>query len=115
MPLRERSGRWHFRFRLDGKRYEGTTGLAATSRNERRAQEIELDYRRTLEEGHRQTRRVVIREFSDAVEDFLKWAVTHYREHPNSYKRIMTSLASAKKFFGKIPVSLIDEARVEEY
>ena len=46
MPLRERSGKWHFRFRLDGRRYEGTTGLAATSRNERKAQEMELDYLR---------------------------------------------------------------------
>lgn len=63
MPLRERSGKWHFRFRLDGKRYEGTTGLAATSRNERRAQEMDLDYRRALEEGRRPTRRVIVWEF----------------------------------------------------
>ncbi|MGC2614406.1 MAG: tyrosine-type recombinase/integrase [Terracidiphilus sp.] len=115
MPLRERSGKWHFRFRLDGKRYEGTTGLAATSRNERKAQEMELDYRRALEEGRRPTRKVQVREFNDAVEDFLEWAKAHYREHPNSYKRIKTSLASAKEFFTNTPVSLIDEAKVEEY
>lgn len=115
MPLRERSGKWHFRFRLDGKRYEGTTGLAATSRNERKALEMELDYRRALEEGRRPSRRVTVREFNDAVEDFLLWAQAHYREHPNSYKRIKTSLASAKEFFEKIPVSLIDDAQIESY
>ena len=113
--MRGRSGRWHFRFRLDGKRYEGTTGFAATSRNERRAQEMELDYRRALEEGRRPTRRVVVREFSDGADEFLDWAKAHYREHPNSYKRIKTSLASAKEFFGKTPVSMIDEAQVEQY
>ena len=115
MPLRVRSGKWHFRFRLDGKRYEGTTGLAATSRNERKALEMELDYRRALEEGRRPTRRVQVREFNDAVKEFLDWAKAHYREHPNSYKRIKTSMASAREFFDNTPVSLIDDGRVEEY
>lgn len=115
MPLRERSGKWHFRFRLDGRRYEGTTGLAATSRNERKALEIEVDYRRALEEGRRPSRRVTVREFSDGVADFLPWAQAHYREHPNSYKRIKTSLASAKEFFGKTPISLIDEGQIESF
>ena len=115
MPLRVRSGKWHFRFRLDGKRYEGTTGLVAMSRNERRALEMEPDYRRALEEGRRPTRRVIVREFNDAVRDFLDWAKAHYREHPNSYKRIKTSLASAREFFANTPVSLIDDGGVEEY
>lgn len=115
MPLRDRGGKWHFRFRLDGKRYEGTTGLAATSRNERRAQEMELDYRRALEEGRRPTRRVVVRGFSDAVDEFLERARAHYREHPSTYRRIKTSLASAREFFATTPVSLIDEGAIERY
>ena len=115
MALRRRGGRWHFRFKLDGREYGGTTGLADTSRNERRAQEMELDYRRALEEGRRPSRRVLIREFNDAVEEFLVWAKAHYREHPASCKRIKTSLASAREFFDKTPVSLIDEGQVEAY
>ena len=115
MPLRERSGRWYIRFRLDGKRYEETTGLAATSRNRRKAEEIELDYRRALEEGRRPRRRVIVRGFNDAAQQFLSWAEAHYREHPNSFKRIKTSLASAKDFFASKPVSLIDEGQIEQY
>lgn len=115
MALRKRGGKWHFRFKLDGRQYAGTTGLAATSRNERRAQEMELEYRRALEEGRRPTRRVVVREFNDAAMEFLDWAKAHYREHPNSYKRIKTSLSSAREFFDKTPVSLVDDAKVESY
>lgn len=115
MPLRARGGRWHFRFRLDGKRYEGTSGLAATPRNERKALEMELDYRRALEEGRRPEMRVQVREFNDAVEEFLGWAEAHYREHPSSFQRIRTSLASARRYFDRTPVSLIDEARIEDY
>jgi site-specific recombinase XerD len=115
MALRARGGKWHFRFKLDGREYAGTTGLDATLRNERKAQDMEVDYRRALEDGRRPTRRVLIREFSDGVDEFLDWAKAHYREHPNSYKRIKTSLASAMEFFDKTPVSLIDESQVEAY
>jgi integrase len=38
-----------------------------------------------------------------------------YRAHPNSYRRIATSFASVKAFFGREAVSLIEEARVEAY
>jgi hypothetical protein len=32
MTLRNRGGIWHYRFKLDGKEYSGTTDLAATKR-----------------------------------------------------------------------------------
>jgi site-specific recombinase XerD len=115
MALRQRGGKWHFRFKLDGREYAGTTGLAATSRNETRARQMELEYRKALEEGRRPTRRVLVREFSDGADEFLEWAKTHYREHPNSYRRIKTSLASAKVFFAQTPISLIDAAQIEVY
>jgi integrase len=38
-----------------------------------------------------------------------------YRAHPNSHRRIATSLTSAKAFFGNRPVSTISEAEVEAY
>src|SRR5580700_7634772 len=45
----------------------------------------------------------------------LNWATMQYRAHPNSYRRIATSMTSAAAFFGQEPVSLIDEGRVESY
>ncbi|HEV8525433.1 MAG TPA: tyrosine-type recombinase/integrase [Terriglobales bacterium] len=115
MSLRNRGGKWHFRFKLDGREYAETTGLAATKQNTRRAQQIELEYRQALLEGRRPTRRVTVREFSDAAKEFLEWAEVEHREHPNTYRRIVTSFASAKEFLGREPVSLLDEGRIEAY
>jgi integrase len=115
MSLRTRAGRWHFRFRLDGREYSETTGLAATERNRIKAQQMELEYRQALLDGRRPSRKIVIREFTSAADEFLAWAKLEYQEHPNSYKRIRTSFASAKIFFSQKPVSLIDAARIEAY
>jgi integrase len=38
-----------------------------------------------------------------------------HQAHPNSYKRLVTSFASAKLHFGEMPVSLIDEGRIEAF
>lgn len=115
MALRRRYGMWSYRFKVDGKEYSGTTDLVATRQNETRANEIEAEHRLALREGRHPTRRIIVREFNDAAELFLKWAEVEYRAHPNSYKRIKTSFASAKQFFEKEPVSLIDERRIEAY
>jgi integrase len=50
-----------------------------------------------------------------AARAFLDWTKTEHRGHPNTHRRIVTSFASAKAFFGLEPVSLIDEARIESY
>src|SRR5208282_1124987 len=115
MALRKRYGRWSYRFKVDGKEYSGTTDLAATTQNESRAREIEAEHRLALVEGRRPTRRIVVREFCDAADSFLQWAEIEYRAHPNSYKRIKTSFASAKLFFLREPVSLLNEQRIEAY
>jgi integrase len=115
MSLRNRGGIWHYRFRLDGREYAETTGLAATKQNERDARQMEAEHLQALREGRRLTRRIVVRQFNDASTDFLVWAEVEYRKHPNSYKRIKTSFASAKEFFCREPVSTIDEGRIESY
>ena len=115
MPLRNRNGIWHYRFKLDGKRYAATTGLAATQQNMREAQDLESKHRQALREGRHTTRRILIRQFNDAANDFLTWAATSYRKHPNSYKRIAASFSSATIFFGREPVTMIDEGRIEAY
>ena len=115
MPLRNRSGIWHYHFMFDGKRYGKTTGLAATRRNETAARDQEMEHRKALSEGRNQPRRILIREFNDAAKVFLDWTETQHRAHPNTHRRIATSFASAKEFFGPELVSLIDEARIESY
>ena len=115
MGLRVRNGKWYYRFRLDGRNYAGTTNLPATKQNMRSALQSEADHRQALLEGRQPARRVVVREFNDAVSVFLDWAKAKYRAHPNSSRRIAVSLASARAFFGSEVVSLIDEGRIEAY
>src|ERR1700730_12470090 len=112
MTLRNRGGVWHYRFKLDGKEYSGTTDLGATKQNVTEAQQCEAENRRSLLEGRRPTSRILVREFSDAAKEFLDWVEVEHREHPNSYRRIATSFASAKQFFGRQPVSMVDEGRI---
>jgi site-specific recombinase XerD len=115
MAIRNRNGVWHYRFKLDGRQYSGSTRLAATRRNESKAKDIEAGHRLDLLEGRSHTRRILVREFSDAAKEFLEWVEVEHREHPNSSKRIVTSFASAKEFFGRSPVSTIDEGRIESF
>jgi integrase len=115
MALRNRGGTWYVYFKLDGKRYEKTTGLADAKQNMTAARDQEAEYRQALREGRGQPRKIRIREFTDAAKEFLCWAEMKYRVHPNSYRRIATSFASAKQFFGREPVSLLDGARIESY
>lgn len=115
MPLRERNGIWHYRFKLDGREYSGTTDLAATKQNMRAAQDQESKHRQEMREGRRPSRPIQVREFNEAARGFLDWAKMEYRAHPNSYRRISTSFTSAKQFLGREPVSLISPGRIEEY
>jgi integrase len=115
MTLRKRGGIWHYRFKLDRKEYSGATDLAATKQNMTKALEVEAEYRSALREGRRSTRRILVRGFNDAAKEFLEWVEVEHRQHPNSYRRIATSFASARQFFGRQPVSMVDEGRIEAY
>jgi integrase len=115
MALRDRGGKWHYRFKLDGREYSQTTDLAAIERNRTRAQELELEHRRALRDGQNPVRRVMVRQFSDAAQEFLEWAKVEYREHPNSARRLSVSFTSAVGFFGATPVSLIDADAIEKF
>jgi integrase len=115
MPLRNRYGKWHYRFNLDGREYSAATDWDATERNRTKAQDMELEHRRALKEGRRPQHQVTIRAFNDAVKEFMEWAQVEYRQHPNSHRRLAVSFASAKEFFGAMPVSLIDAGQIEKY
>ena len=115
MGLRDRHGKWHYRFTLDGREYTGNTDLAAIERNRKAAELIELEFRQALLEGRHPNRRLKICQFEEAAKIFLEWAETEHRDHPNTYRRLATSFASLREFFGTVVVSLVDENKVDEY
>ncbi len=115
MAIKQRSGTWHFRFKLNGKEYTASTGLAATKRNRSEARQSEFNYRQALKDGNRPNKKIITCKFTGGVKEFLDWAEGKYRAHPNSYKRIKTSLASAINFFSETPISHIDSGRVDHY
>jgi integrase len=114
MALRKKNGKYEYRFRLDGHNYQGSTGLAATRRNESAALDKEHQHRTALREG-REPVKLAVREFETAAKKCFEWTRATYRDHPNSGKRIRVSLASAIVFFAREPVSRIDEGRIEDY
>jgi integrase len=115
MGLREKNGKWYYRFQLDGHSYCGTANLDATKRNVSAALQIEAEHRTALLEGRRPVKRAVVREFESAAAEFLEWTKAEYRDHPNSARRIAVSLSSAIAFFRREAVTTIDEARIEKY
>jgi integrase len=115
MSQRKRSGKWHYRFKYKGQEYTGSTDLAATPQNMREAGEIEAEALRSLKKGKLPTAKIEFITFRDAVQKFLLWAEAEYRAHPNSFKRIRTSLSSALEKFNKAPVSAIDGAEIDDY
>ena len=115
MALRDKNGKWHYRFQMDGRTYTESTGLAATQRNESAALRMELERREALLDGRPHERRVEMREFDAAAKDFFKWTEAHYRDRPNSGRRIRVSMASAIEFFGRAVVSTINAGKIESY
>ena len=109
MALRKRGNIFHYRFMFAGKEYSGSTDLAATKQNERRALQLEAEHRQALLEGRKPFRRVIVRQFNNVAKEFLEWAKAECRAHPNSCRRLAGSFASLKQFFGSEPVSVIGE------
>lgn len=115
MAIRRRNGHWHYRFEYKGKEYSGNSGLAAIPQNKREAIAVEAEALKVLKQGSHAIARSENIDFREGVAKFLTWAEIQYRAHPNSYKRIKTSLSSAQVFMNKAPVSSIDAAKIEEY
>jgi integrase len=115
VSVRERWRRWHYRFKLGGKAYEGSTGLAATRQNQNAAKAIEAQKRIEAELGlELKTGKGL--SFRIAAQEFLKWCHgTSYREHPNSAKRISGSFSSLTEFFGDKLVSEIEAIDIERF
>jgi site-specific recombinase XerD len=116
MPVRARkSGKLEWRFKVDGHEYSHVTDLVDTARNRIKVQRMEADARRLVLEGHGSELRILVQPFISAADAFTKWAEGEYREHPNSWKRLRGSMASAKVMFSKRPLSSITDGEIEDY
>jgi len=115
MPLRIRSGMWHYRFWLDGREYTASTDLVATERNKTAAARLEAKARELVMSGRAHELKLQLKPFSDAAAEFLTWADGEYMEHPNTAKRLRTSFVSLSRFFRNAPVSSILRGHVNDY
>jgi len=115
MALRKRNGYWHYRFKYKKQEYTSNTDLADTEQNKKAAQAIEVAAWEVLKSGKMPVSQMETITFRDAVARYLPSAIVHYRSKLNSYKRIKTSLSSARVFFDKLPVMAIDAAKIDGY
>ena len=96
--IRERYGRWEYRFMFAGQKVQVLTDLRATKRN--------LATARKLRDEHRQqvlgmkVPLVGAVSFAEAADRFVHWSEMEHREHPNTARRQAVSLASLKEFLG---------------
>lgn len=129
MPLKGKNARvrgqwWHYQIEVDGRNYNGNTGLEGCEQNrtaaeqyaERKRQAIlhpELVACASPIETDADRKR---KPFLKAAEEFLSWARNvEYRGKPNTAERLKTSMASCIAYFADIPVSQIAALHVEGY
>jgi len=115
MPLKLRGNTWHYRFYIHQREFSGPTGLDATERNRTAAMRIEAEKRRLVLEGKESQLKLQVVTFADAARQFLDWTEGEYADHPNSAKRIATSFASLKKYFGKTPLLQITPGHLDDF
>ena len=88
MALRNRNGKWHYRFWAAGRSWTGDTGLAATERNKAAAQEKEVDARKLVRQGRPEQLKIQPKAFSDAAHQFIEFAQGQDRDKPDTWKRL---------------------------
>jgi integrase len=113
--LRIREGKWHYRVKHQGLEWTGSTGLAATRRNVSTAMSELAKARESIRNGQAERLSLEPKKFNEAAEEFLKWSEGEHRDHPNTAKRLRTSFASLKRFFGNIAVHSIAPNAVEKF
>src|ERR1051325_3935109 len=115
MSLRQRSGKWHYRFWAAGRTWTGDTGLAATKRNLGDALIREAEARKLVKEGKSQQLRLQVRAFRDAADQFIEWAKGEHRKKPATWKRLRSSMTSLKEFFKTLPLHTITVGQVQDF
>src|SRR6187402_3129165 len=115
MSLRERNGKWHYRFWVDGQENSGSTGLEATERNRDKAARKEAKLREAILTGEAESARVISQPFNKAVELYLAWAKVEHGESPATYADAHSKTAAAKDYFGKQPVNSVTSGNIEDF
>lgn len=115
MSLREKNGKWEYRFRLQGQHVTKVTDLAATEENRSRALKLEQRHRDAILRGEKPAKRQAARGFSDASREFMEACEVQHADKPNTHKRVATSLWSLREWFGGKNVSVIRRSDIERY
>lgn len=115
MPIRERAGKWHYRFVVDGREYSGSTGLAAVQKNESKAIAKEESAKRLIVEGKAHLVKIKVQPFSDALDQFLAWAKGEHADTPATWQDARSKTAAAREYFGLQPVHTITAGQLEDF
>ena len=97
MPLRERYGKWSWRFSYANREYSGATNLKAIERTRPAALLAEAEVRRLVEQGREAELRLEPKPFDQAAQEFGAWLEGEHRDHPATARRIQFSLRPATK------------------
>lgn len=114
MGIRKREGRWHYRFVVKGQEYTGNTGLEATSKNRKEAEQIAEATRREIVSAKPQDKGLLI-EMPEAAAQFINWCKVEYRAKPNTWERLRISFSSVVQFWHSTAVRDITPAEIEAF
>jgi len=114
--MRKSNGKWYVRFEVDGVEYSKPTGLEATERNRRKAEQMEAQARQLVIEGKSHYLKIKSIPFNEGAAGFLQWAEGEYpADKRGTYLRIRSSFAFARKYFDRAIVSGITEGDIEDF
>jgi site-specific recombinase XerD len=115
MSIEQRNGKWFYRFWALDREWSKDTGLAATERNRDAAQLMEAEARKLVKQGRGDELDLHPTTFTSAAQSYVAWAMGENREHPDTWKRIRTSMTSLRVFFCHAPVHTINVGCVQDY
>jgi integrase len=112
--LREKNGKWEYRFNLNGQPYSRVTDLEAVPENILKAHAERVAHIEELKKGKPAIRRVIT-SLDHAIPKFMSW----YRsEHQNRKCKWAASLIASFQFYfeeTKCPLTLIGPAQIEDF
>lgn len=114
MALREKKGRWEYRFKVQGQSVSKLTAWAATEENRKRAEAEEKRHRDAILRGETELPRAAGRGFTEVSEEFMG-SLEFSGIEASSVERIRVSMASLRVWFGELDLGKIDARQVEAY
>jgi len=115
MPIRVRRGFWHYRFKMRGKPYSGTTGFEGTAKNRRAAEKFEAAERQRMLSTTVNPLPARL-DFAAAAGMFIAHCEdVRYRSKPASAQRIKVSFTALVAFFGEFQLGAVDADLIEAF